>query len=124
MAPRELIEERLTHSAIGAFFEVYNTLGFGFLENVYVMALERELMARGHQVHRELWIPVLYKGEELCKQRIDMVVDDKLVIETKSASDLHKAATRQLLNYLRATKLPVGLLFHFGPEPKFHRLVN
>jgi GxxExxY protein len=124
MARRELIEERLTHSVIGAFFEVYNTLGFGFLEMVYVMALERELIGRGHQVSREVWIPVLYKGEELCKQRLDMVVDGKLIIETKSTPELPKTGSRQLYNYLRATKLGVGLLFHFGPEPKFYRLVH
>jgi GxxExxY protein len=124
MRRHNLIEERLTHSAIGAFFDVYNTLGYGFLELVYVMALERELVARGHQVSREVWIPVLYKGHELCKQRLDMVVDEKLIIETKSTADLKKAATRQLYNYLRATNLGVGLLFHFGPEPKFYRLVH
>jgi GxxExxY protein len=124
MALHDLIEERLTHSAIGAFFDVYNNLGYGFLEIVYVMALERELVARRHHVGREVWVPVLYKGDELCKQRLDMVVDEKLIIETKSTPDLPKGATRQLYNYLRATKLGVGLLFHFGPEPKFYRLVN
>jgi GxxExxY protein len=68
-----LVEEALTHSAIGAFFEVYNTLGFGFLEIVYEMALERELSERSHQVAREVWVPVIYKGHELCKQRLDMI---------------------------------------------------
>ena len=89
----ELIEERLTHSAIGAFFDVYNTLGFGFLELVYVIALERELTRRGHRVRREVWVPVLYKGEELCKQRLDMVMDEKLIVETKATPDLPKTAT-------------------------------
>ena len=124
MARHDLIEERLTHSAIGAFFDVYNNLGYGFLETVYAMALERELIARGHQVGREVWVPVLYKGQELCKQRVDMVVDEKLVIETKSAADLPKTGSRQLHNYLRATNLRIGLLFHFGPEPKFFRIVS
>jgi GxxExxY protein len=124
MARHELVEERLTHSVIGAFFDVYNTLGYGFLEQVYVMALERELLARRHKIIRELWVPVMYKGEELCKQRLDMVVDEKLIIEIKSTTDLPKAASRQLYNYLRATKLSVGLLLHFGDEPKFYRLVG
>jgi GxxExxY protein len=124
MARHELIEERLTHSAISAFFEVYNTLGYGFLEHVYTLALERELVARGHKIAREFWVSVFYKGDELCKQRLDMVVDDKLVIEIKASPDLPKAATRQLFNYLRASMLGVGLLFHFGPEPKFYRLVG
>jgi GxxExxY protein len=119
-----LVEEPLTHSAIGAFFEVYNTLGFGFLEIVYEMALELELRERGHQVAREVWVPVMCKGHELCKQRLDMIVDGKLVLEIKATPDLPKTGGRQLQNYLRATSLPVGLLFHFGAEPNFHRFVG
>ena len=119
MPRHELIEERLTHSAIGAFFDVYNTLGYGFLESVYVIALEWELIARGHKLSREVWVPVIYKGEEICKQRLDMVVDGKLIIEIKATPDLPKTASRQLYNYLRVTSLRVGLLFHFGAEPKF-----
>lgn len=123
MTRPELFEHALTRSVIGAFYEVYNTLGFGFLEHLYVMALVRALLARGHRVAREVGIPVKYKGEELGPQRLDMIIDDKLVIETKSTFDLHKAARRQLYSYLRATTLEVGLLLHFGPEPHFHRVV-
>jgi GxxExxY protein len=118
-----LIEERLTRSIIGAFYSVYRTLGFGFLEHVYIMALERELRARGHRVAREMSVDVMYKGEELCTQRLDMVVDDRVVVEIKSTYELHPAAQRQLYKYLRATKLEVGLLFHFGREPEFYRLM-
>jgi GxxExxY protein len=118
----DFVHERLTYSVIGAFFEVYNTLGFGFLEHLYVMALERELAARGHRVAREVSVPVSYKGEELGRQRLDMIVDEMLVVETKAGYDLHKAAARQVYNHLRATKLEVGLLLHFGPEPAFYRL--
>jgi GxxExxY protein len=99
----QLIEETLTRSVIGAFFEVYNTLGFGFLEHLYVMALERELLARGHHVAREVWVRVTYKGEELGIQRVDMIVDDTLVVETKASLKLPESASRQLYNYLRAT---------------------
>ena len=123
MTRGELIEERLTHSVIGAFFEVYNTLGFGFLEHLYVLALEQELQARGHRVAREVGIPVSYKGQELGLQRLDMIVDNTLAIETKSTTELHKSATRQLYNYLKATTLEVGFLLHFGPEPHFYRIV-
>ena len=123
MARGELIYERLTHSVIGAFYEVYNTLGFGFLEQVYVMALERELLARGHHVGREVFVPVHYKGEQLVRQRLDMVVDEKLVVEVKSTYELHGAAPRQVYNYLRATHLELGLLLHFGPHPKFYRIL-
>jgi len=124
MAAGELTEERLTYSIIGAFFEVYNTLGFGFLEYLYVMALERELLARGHHVGREIYVPVFYKGEELGKQRLDMIVDDRIVVEIKSTAQLHPAAKRQLYNYLRGTRLEVGLLLHFGPDPKHYRITR
>ena len=124
MARRELVEEALTHSAIGAFFEVYNTLGFGFLETVYVLALELELREGGHRVAREVWVPVMYKGHELCRQRLDMVVNERLILEVKATADLPKTSGRQLQNYLRATTLPVGLLFHFGAEPNFYRFVG
>ena len=124
MTRGELIEERLTHSVIGAFYEVYNTLGFGFLEHLYITALERELIAKGHSVAREVAVRVMYKGEELGVQRLDLIVDEKLVVETKSTYELHRAAPRQLFNYLHATNLEVGLLFHFGPEPRFYRVVS
>ncbi|MGH7522788.1 MAG: GxxExxY protein [Gemmatimonadales bacterium] len=124
MAVGKLVEKQLTGSVIGAFYEVYNTLGFGFLEHVYVAALERELLARRHRVAREVSVRVAYKGEVIGLQRLDMVVDGKLVIETKSTSQLHKAAARQLYNYLRATDLEVGLLLHFGPKARFYRMIS
>ena len=124
MPDRHLIEERLTHSVIGAFYDVYNTLGFGFLEQVYMSALERELRDRSHAVGRDVYVPVLYKGAELARQRIDMIVDDRVLVEAKSTQELHKSAKRQVYNYLRATRLEVGLLLHFGPEPCFYRLVS
>jgi GxxExxY protein len=118
-----LIEERLTHSVIGAFFEVYNTLGFGFLEQFYVKALERELVDRGHRVAREVRVRVMYKGDELGTQLLDMVVDEKVVVESKASTELHPSAHRQVYNYLRATDLEVALLLHFGPEARFYRLI-
>ena len=122
MSDAQLAEEQLTHSVIGAFYDVYNTLGFGFLEQVYTSALERELRARGHAVGREVYVPVLYKGDEISRQRIDMIIDERLVVEAKATQELHKSAKRQVHNYLRATRLQVGLLLHFGPEPCFYRL--
>jgi GxxExxY protein len=122
MTKGKLLEDVRTHSIIGAFFDVYNTLGYGFLEHLYATALERELLSRGHNVSRELTVRVMYKGTELGYQRLDMVVDDTVIIETKSTKDINKAASRQLYNYLRATNLEVGLLFHFGPQPQFFRV--
>jgi GxxExxY protein len=119
----ELLEGKLTHSVIGAFFEVYNNLGFGFLERFYVTALQRELLRRGHRVAREVSVDVVYKNEKLGSQRLDLIVDERLVVETKAAWEINKSATRQLYNYLRATDLEVGLVLHFGPRPKFYRVI-
>ena len=124
VARGDLIEGRLTESIIGAFYDVYNNLGYGFLEHVYVRALERELRTRGHNAAREVAIPVHYKGEVIAEQRLDMIVDHKILIEIKSTHDLHKAAARQVYNYLKATTLEVGLLFHFGPLPRFYRMIH
>src|SRR6478672_11060550 len=104
MARGELIHERLTHSVIGAFFEVYNTLGFGFLEQVYLDALAIELREHGHVVDREVRVRVNYKGTDIGWQRLDMVVDRTLVVEVKSTIELHGSARRQLLSYLCGTR--------------------
>jgi len=112
----ELLEKDLVYSVVGAAFEVYNTLRFGFREHVYQLALERELLARGHRVVREVKVRIFYKGIELTTDRMDMVVDEKLIVETKAAAERPKGAAEQLLSYLRATNLEVGLLLHFGPK--------
>ena len=109
---------------IGAFYEVYNQLGFGFLEFIYARALEKELLKRGRTVAREVAVPVFYKGELIANQRVDMVVDDKVMVEIKSTEVLHPRSHRITLNYLRATPLQVALLLHFGPKARFFRLVN
>lgn len=119
-----LYEEALTRSVIGAFFDVYNVIGYGLLEHLYSAALEHELLTRGHAVARELSVPVTYNGVEIGWQRLDLVVDGRLVIEVKSTPVLAPAATRQLYNYLHATQLRVGLLLHFGPAPQFYRVVR
>jgi GxxExxY protein len=114
----------VSYSVIGAFYVVYNCLGFGFLEHIYAKALERELIARGHCVAREVSVRVFYKGEELAEQRMDMIVDGVLLVEIKSTYELRKQATRQVYNYLRSTNLELGLLLHFGPHPKPYRIVH
>jgi len=117
MPRRRLIHEDLTRSVIGAFYEVYNVLGFGFLEHIYIPALEHELRARGHRIAREVWVTVFFKGMVMGKQRLDMVVDEKLVVEVKSTYDLRSGALRQLHNYLCATHLHVGLFLHLALSP-------
>jgi GxxExxY protein len=123
MEKEVLLEEALTRSVIGASYEVYSNLGFGFLEHLHLSALERELQHRGHRVQRELPVRIMYKGGELGMQRLDMVVDDLLIVEGKSTRLLPDFASRQLYNYLSCTQFEVGLLLHFGPKPSFHRAV-
>ena len=119
-----LLHEDLTQSIIGAFYAVYNTLGYGFLEHVYQLALAQELRARGYQVDCQVSVGVQYKGFEIAQQRLDMVVNEKVIVEIKSTHDLHRAAQRQLYSYLSATRLEVGLLLHFGPGAQFYRIVK
>jgi len=118
-----LLEETLTRSVIRAFYDVHRELGFGFREYLYTLALERELVDKEHRVAREVGVMVQYRGEPLAWQTLDMIVDEKLVIETKATERLHPDAARQLFSYLCATKLEVGLLLHFGREPKFYRVI-
>ena len=124
MPVESLLEHKTTESIIGAFYHVYGRLGYGFLENVYALALERELRARGHHVERESPVTVFYEGQPLTTVRLDMVVDNKVVVENKSTAVLPPFAQRQLFNYLRASALEVGLILHFGPVARFYRLVR
>jgi GxxExxY protein len=109
---------------IGAFYDAYNALGFGFLEFVYCAALARELQKRGHTVEREVLVQVYYKGEPLVHQRMDLLVDRLTVVELKATESLPNHASRQLYNYLRATDLQDGLQLHFGKTPRFFRLTR
>ena len=124
MTSDSLIERETTSHVIGAFFEVYNTLGYGFLERVCADALEIELLERGRRVRREVAIPVWYKGRRISPQRVDMIVDDSVLVEIKSTYVLPPEAERQLMNYLRASSLTVGVLLHFGPKPRFKRRIQ
>jgi GxxExxY protein len=119
----DLIEPELTGSIIGAFYHVYNQLGYGFLEKIYAEALARTLRRRGHVVDREVRIPIYCDEEQVGLQKIDMMVDRKAIVENKSTYQLSNADHRQLRSYLTASEFQVGLLLHFGPEPDFYRIV-
>jgi len=123
MAKGHLIEEALTKAVIGAFYEVYNNLGYGFLEHVYVLALEMELRARGLKVEREVWVPIYYKTVRIGYQRTDMMVEGWFFMEATTTEKLPESASRKLYNYLHATQLEIGLLLHFGPKAKFYPVV-
>lgn len=118
-----LIEERLTGQIMEGFFCTYNALGYGFLESPYSNALALELTARGLFVRREVPVELSYRQQKIGFHRLDMVVNDKIVVELKASEQLVDANYRQLLNYLRASEIQVGLLLHYGPSPKFKRAV-
>jgi GxxExxY protein len=118
-----LFEEALTRRIIGAFYDVYNALGYGFLESVYKTALEREIADRGLRVVREAGAEVRYKGTVVGVFRADLLVESRVVVELKACRRLEPAHPAQVVNYLRATDLEVGLLLHFGPRPAFQRFI-
>jgi GxxExxY protein len=120
----ELLEAELVRSIVGGFFDVYNYFGYGLSERVYSGALAHELRERGHIVVRELLVNIRYKGRHAAAQRLDMVIDDKIIVENKAVEKLCLADRTQLINYLRATKFEVGLLLHFGPAPRFQRYID
>jgi len=113
----------LTGRIINAFYAVYDELGYGFLESVYRGALAYELRERGLALSVEEPVDVWYKGTKIGHYRADIVIERRIVIEVKAAKATDESDRRQLLNYLRATKLEVGLLLHFGPKAAFQRLV-
>jgi GxxExxY protein len=120
----DLIQGDRTESCIGAFYEVYNTLGTRLLEKAYTGALEYELELRGHKVRREVPTDIWCKSRAVARYKTDLVVDERVVIEVKSTDHLNREDHRQVLNYLRATRWEVGLLLHFGPKPSFYRFVS
>src|SRR6185437_16601380 len=118
----ELLEAERVHSIIAAFFSVFNYFGGGGMcEGAYIGALAHELTLRGHKIDRELVVPVYYKGQLVARQRLDMVVDDRVIVECKATERLASSAGAQLVGYLRASTFQVGVLLHFGPHPKFYR---
>jgi GxxExxY protein len=120
----DLLEGDRVYSIFGAFFAVYNYYGYGLSESVYAGALELELRDRGHHVSRELAVDVCYKGRHVTWYRLDLVVDQRVIVEVKAGEALPRYASRQVLTYLRATRFEVAVLLHFGPEPKLHRLID
>jgi GxxExxY protein len=120
----KLLEEDVTREIIGAFYEVYNALGFGFLESIYKRALEIALRKRGLRVDREYPIRIFFDGQQIGFHRVDILVDRRVVVEVKARYKLLDADRRQLINYLTAMNLDVGLLLHFGPKADFKRILR
>ena len=113
----------LTEQIIKVFYKVYNTLGYGFLEKIYENAMMIEFRKAGIYAEAQLPIKVLYDEEVVGEHAADIVVDNKVILELKAAKKLAEDHHAQLLNYLKATDIEVGLLLNFGPKPEISRKV-
>src|SRR5262245_16486101 len=100
---REFLHGEITSSIIGCMHETHSELGFGYREHIYSLALEQSLVAKDHRVAREVAVMVFFRGQPLATQVLDMVVDDRVVVEVKTGEALHTTATVQLFGYLCAT---------------------
>ena len=118
MTDKDLIYEEESYAIRGAIYEVYKTLGIGFLEAVYQEALELELTARGIPFESQLEITIAYKGAILRqKYRADIVCFNKIIVELKAVKQILPEHAAQLQNYLRATGMKLGLIVNFSHHP-------
>lgn len=113
----------LTKTIIGVFYDVYNELGHGFIESVYENALCMALREKGLEVHQQIAIPVWFRGKQIVDFDADVLVNKLVLLELKTARSIDESHIAQLLNYLKATPIEVGLVLNFGPRPEFKRVV-
>jgi len=118
-----LKHKELSEKIIAAAYAVHKELGHGFVEKVYKNALEIELRENGVKCNSEVPLNVSYHGQVVGDYFADLVVDDKIIVEIKAISDVVPIHEVQLVNYLKATGLHVGLLINFGPSVKVKRRV-
>lgn len=118
-----LLHEEITEKIIKSYFKVYNTLGYVFLERVYEKALAIELRKNGVEVKCQHPISVLYEGEIVGEYFADIIVNNIVVIELKATKELSEENECQLINYLKATDIELGLLLNFGKEPEYKRKI-
>ena len=112
-----MTENQISYQIRGAIFDVYNELGPGLLESVYEEAMVFELNKRGLSIQRQLEVPILYKGEELSTNlRLDLLVENAVIVELKSVSELQDVHYKQLLTYLKLTKKKLGILVNFNTD--------
>ena len=123
-----MTNNEITFQVRGAIFDVYNELGPGLLESVYEEALVYEIQKRGLKVDRQIEVPIIYKGNSLKSPlRIDILVEDKVVVELKSVEEMKPLFWKQTLTYLKLMNLHVGLLVNFSTDSimeDIHRIVN
>ncbi|MCP9757369.1 GxxExxY protein [Lacihabitans sp. CCS-44] len=120
---KEVKHKALTEQIIKVFYDVYNELGYGFLEKVYQNSLYLELKSKGFKVDPQKQIKVYFKGYEVGEYYPDLIVNDSVILELKAADYIVEEFENQILNYLRATDIEVGLLLNFGVKPEIKRKV-
>jgi GxxExxY protein len=118
-----LIHQKITDNIIASFYKVYNILGYGFLERVYENAMFLELTGAGYPVEKQKRIKVFYEKIEVGDYFADLIVADKVIVEIKAAEGIRVEHDSQLINYLKATDIEVGLLLNFGKKPQFKRKI-
>jgi GxxExxY protein len=113
----------LTEKIIGIFYDVYNELGYGFLESVYEESLVIALLEAGLEVENQVPVPVWFRQHKVGEFRADVLVENVVMLELKSARVLEASHEAQLLHYLKSTEVEIGLLLNFGVRPQFRRLL-
>ncbi|MFM2367779.1 MAG: hypothetical protein RL619_75 [Bacteroidota bacterium] len=117
------LHKSLSDSILKVYYEVYNELGYGFLEKVYQNAMYFELKSQGYKVEAQKQIKVYYKSQIVGEYYADLIIDDLITLELKACECLMDEHQAQLLNYLKATKVEIGMLLNFGTTPEFKRLI-
>ena len=118
-----LLHKSITDIILKVYYEVYNELGYGFLEKVYQNAMYFELKSLGYKVEAQKQIKVNFKQQLVGEYYSDLLVEDKVIVELKACDLLMNIHVAQIMNYLKATQIEVGLLLNFGEEPEFKRLI-
>jgi len=117
------LHKKLSDSILKIYYEVYNNLGYGFLEKVYQNAMYLELKNQGYNVEPQKQIKVYYKEMVVGEYYADLLIDDTIILELKACECLMDAHKAQLINYLRATDIEIGMLLNFGETPEFKRFI-
>lgn len=118
-----LLHSNVTGDILKAFYKVYNALGYGFLEKVYENALSLKLREMNYKVSQQKPINVYYRGALVGEYFADLIVADCVIVELKAKESINDAHISQLINYLKATEIEVGLLLNFGRKPEYKRKV-
>ena len=119
----KLLHADLTERIIQCYYDVYNELGYGFLESVYHEAMVLALREKGMAVESKVEIPVFFRGQRVGVFEADVFVEHLVALEFKAVESLHAAHESQLLNYLKATSIEIGFLMNFGTKPTFKRFL-